>query len=89
MGILGWIIVGLVAGALARWVTKAGQMGCVATTVVGIVGALIGGALYQLATGADSDTFDDFDIGSIAVAFLGAVLLLLILQALGRSSRRR
>jgi uncharacterized membrane protein YeaQ/YmgE (transglycosylase-associated protein family) len=89
MGILGWIIVGLVAGALARWVTKAGRMGCLATTVVGIVGALIGGALYQLATGAESDTFDDFDIGSICVAFLGAVLLLLILQALGRSSRRR
>jgi uncharacterized membrane protein YeaQ/YmgE (transglycosylase-associated protein family) len=88
MGILGWIIVGLVAGLLARWVTKTGEMGCLATTAVGIVGALIGGALYQLATGKESETFDDFDIGSIAVAFLGSVLLLLILQALGRSSRR-
>ena len=89
MGILGWIIMGLVAGGLARWVTKTDQMGCLATIAVGIIGALIGGALYQLATGAESDTFDDFDIGSIAVAFLGAVLLLLILGALGRSSRRR
>ena len=87
MGIVGWIIVGLVAGLLARWVTKTDQMGCIATTAVGIIGALIGGALFQLATGKESDTFDDFDIGSIAVAFLGSVLLLLILQALGRSSR--
>ena len=87
MGIVGWIIVGLVAGLLARWVTKSDQMGCIATTAVGIVGALIGGALFQLATGKESDTFDDFDIGSIAVAFLGSVLLLLILQALGRSRR--
>ncbi|HEY7070829.1 MAG TPA: GlsB/YeaQ/YmgE family stress response membrane protein [Acidimicrobiales bacterium] len=88
MGILGWILVGLIAGLLARWVTKTDQLGCIATTAVGIIGALIGGALYQLATGKDSNTFDNFDIGSIAVAFLGSVLLLLILQALGRSSRR-
>ena len=33
-------------------------------SLVGIVGAFIGGALYRLATGADSDTFDDFDLGS-------------------------
>ena len=87
MGILGWIIVGLVAGLLARWVTKTGDLGCLATTAVGIIGALIGGALFQLATGKEADTFDDFDIGSIAVAFLGSVLLLLILQALGRARR--
>jgi uncharacterized membrane protein YeaQ/YmgE (transglycosylase-associated protein family) len=89
MGILGWILVGLIAGGLARWVTQAGDGGCLFTIVVGIVGAFIGGALYRLATGADSDTFDDFDLGSIFVAFLGAVLLLLVLQALSGRSRRR
>jgi uncharacterized membrane protein YeaQ/YmgE (transglycosylase-associated protein family) len=90
MGILGWLIVGFVAGALARWVTGAESQGCLATIVVGIVGAFIGGALYRLAYGESTDAFDEFDLGSIFVAFLGAVVLLLVLQALGgRRSRRR
>jgi uncharacterized membrane protein YeaQ/YmgE (transglycosylase-associated protein family) len=55
---------------------------------VGIIGALIGGALYRLATGEDGSTFDDFDLGSVFVAFLGAVLLLLVLEALGPRWRR-
>ena len=87
MGVLGWLIVGLVAGALARWVTGSPDGGCLFTIVVGIIGAFVGGALYRLATGAESATFDDFDLGSIFVAFLGAVILLLVLQAL--SGRRR
>jgi uncharacterized membrane protein YeaQ/YmgE (transglycosylase-associated protein family) len=76
-----------VAGVLARRVTGSPDGGCLFTIVVGIIGAFVGGALYQLATGAESDTFDDFDLGSIFVAFLGAVILLLVLQAL--SGRRR
>jgi uncharacterized membrane protein YeaQ/YmgE (transglycosylase-associated protein family) len=55
--------------------------------VVGILGALIGGALFRLASGDDVNTFDDFDLGSIFVAFIGAVLLLLVLEALGPRSR--
>jgi uncharacterized membrane protein YeaQ/YmgE (transglycosylase-associated protein family) len=55
--------------------------------VVGILGALIGGALFRLASGDDVNTFDDFDLGSIFVAFVGAVLLLLVLEALGPRSR--
>lgn len=85
MGILGWIVVGFIAGGLARWVTGARKRGCLATLVVGILGALIGGALFRLASGDDVNTFDDFDLGSIFVAFVGAVLLLLVLEALGRS----
>ena len=88
MGILAWLVVGFVAGALARWVTGATTQGCIATIVVGILGALIGGALYRWATGDDSSTFDDFDLGSVVIAFLGAVLLLLVLQALGPRFRR-
>jgi uncharacterized membrane protein YeaQ/YmgE (transglycosylase-associated protein family) len=87
MSILGWIVVGLVAGILAQWVTRAPGRGCLATMAVGIVGALIGGALWGLATG-DKSTLDDFDLGSIGVAFLGSVILLLILEALRRSPRR-
>ena len=88
MGILAWLVVGFVAGALARWVTGATKQGCIATIAVGILGALIGGALFRWATGDESSTFDDFDLGSVAIAFLGSVLLLLVLQAISPKTRR-
>ena len=88
MGVLAWLAVGFIAGALARWVTGSTQRGCIATIVVGILGALIGGALYRWATGDEASTFDDFDLTSIAVAFLGSVLLLLVLQAISPTTRR-
>jgi uncharacterized membrane protein YeaQ/YmgE (transglycosylase-associated protein family) len=87
MTILGWIVVGLIAGSLARWVTGAHPGGCLVTIIVGILGGLIGGALFQLVTDNDSDVMDDFDIGSVFVAFVGAVLLLLIVEAISRSRR--
>ncbi|MGH9111498.1 MAG: GlsB/YeaQ/YmgE family stress response membrane protein [Acidimicrobiales bacterium] len=85
MSILGWIVVGFIAGALARWVTGARHRGCLGTIIVGILGALIGGTLFRLATGEETDVIDDFDLESVAVAFLGAVLLLLVLEALSRN----
>jgi uncharacterized membrane protein YeaQ/YmgE (transglycosylase-associated protein family) len=88
MSILSWIVVGFIAGALARWVTGAETRGCLATIVVGILGALIGGALWRWATGEEGSTFDDFDLGSVVVAFLGSVLLLLVLQAIQPRSWR-
>ncbi len=84
MTVLGWILVGLIAGTLARWVTGARQGGCLLTIVVGILGGVIGGALCQLATDSDKGAMDDFDIGSVFVAFVGAVLLLLVLGAISR-----
>ena len=84
MTVLGWIVVGFIAGTLARWVTGARRRGCLVTIVVGILGGVIGGALFRLATDSDSDMMDDFDIGSVFVAFVGAVLLLLILEAISR-----
>jgi uncharacterized membrane protein YeaQ/YmgE (transglycosylase-associated protein family) len=88
MSILGWILVGLIAGALAQWVTGTQRGGCLTTIVVGILGALIGGALFNLAVGDDdTSVLDDFDLGSVAVAFVGAVALLLVLEALGRRRR--
>ena len=88
MSILGWLVVGFVAGGLARWITGADKRGCLATIVIGIIGAFIGGGLYRLATGEDTHVFDEFDLGSVFVAFLGSVVLLLVLQALGPRSRR-
>ena len=87
MNLVGWIVVGLVAGLLARWVVKDERSGCIYTMVVGVLGALIGGALMH-ASGHKG--INEFDLRSILVAAVGAVLLLLLLQAIGgRSIRRR
>ena len=87
MNIIGWIVVGLIAGGLARWIVKDDRSGCLYTMIVGVLGALIGGALMN-ASGRKG--VNDFDLRSILVAAVGAVLLLLILQAIGgRSLQRR
>jgi len=87
MNLLGWIIVGLIAGGIARWIVKDDRSGCVYTMVVGVLGALIGGALMST---IDSRGVDEFSIRSIGVAALGAILLLLVLQAIaGRGATRR
>lgn len=88
MGIFAWIVVGFIAGGLARWITGARKRGCLGTIAVGILGALIGGALYRWGTGSDTGTFDEFDLTSVVVASLGAILLLLVLEALTPRSRR-
>jgi uncharacterized membrane protein YeaQ/YmgE (transglycosylase-associated protein family) len=85
VNILGWIVVGLIAGLLARWIVKDSRSGCIYTMVVGVLGALIGGALMSL---VDEQGIDDFSFRSILVAAAGAVLLLLVLQAIaGRGPR--
>lgn len=87
MSIAGWIIIGLLAGGLARWIVKDDRSGCIYTMVVGVLGALIGGGLM---TAIDSNGVDEFSIRSVLVAALGAVLLLLVLQAIaGRGATRR
>ena len=88
VNILGWIVVGLIAGGLAIRVTREGRRGCLYSLVIGVLGALIGGALSQAAGG---DGIEDFSWRSLAIAFLGACLLLLGLQAIGgrRGTGRR
>lgn len=87
VGLLGWIVVGLIAGGLARWVVKDERTGCIYTMVIGVLGALIGGGLMSI---IDEDGVDEFSLRSIVVAALGAVLLLLVLQAVaGRRRSRR
>jgi uncharacterized membrane protein YeaQ/YmgE (transglycosylase-associated protein family) len=81
---------GLIAGSLARWAVKDDRRGCLYTTIVGVLGALIGGAIAQA---AGKGEIDEFSLRSLIIAFLGACLLLLALQALGgrmgRSSNKR
>jgi uncharacterized membrane protein YeaQ/YmgE (transglycosylase-associated protein family) len=85
MGLLGWIVVGLLAGGLARWIVKDERTGCIYTMVVGVLGAIIGGGLMSF---VDEEGVEEFSLRSILVAALGAVLLLLVLQAIGGRSRR-
>jgi uncharacterized membrane protein YeaQ/YmgE (transglycosylase-associated protein family) len=87
MSIVGWIIVGLIAGGIARWIVKDDRSGCIYTMVVGVLGALIGGWLMST---IDSEGVNEFSLRSIGVAAIGAVLLLLLLQAIaGRGATRR
>jgi uncharacterized membrane protein YeaQ/YmgE (transglycosylase-associated protein family) len=83
MGILAWIILGLVAGALAKFIMPGQQGGgIILTTVLGVVGALVGGLVgtYVLGFGDVSG----FDFRSIAIAVAGALLVLLVIGLLGR-----
>jgi uncharacterized membrane protein YeaQ/YmgE (transglycosylase-associated protein family) len=88
VGLLGWIVVGFVAGALARGVTGGGwNLGCLGTIVVGVVGGLIGGWLFNA---AGDDGIGDFGLRSMFVAFVGAVVLLALVGLVtGRGARRR
>lgn len=75
MGIIAWILLGLVAGALAKAIMPGDDPGgIVVTIVIGIVGAFLGGFLWNLLTGADG--YGDLDIGGILVAVLGSLILL-------------
>ena len=79
MDVLGWIVVGLAAGALSGLVVgDRTARGCLPNIVVGIVGGVIGG---WFATQMGSDRTTGF-IGAVAVAFLGAVVVRLVLRAL-------
>lgn len=89
MGVFGWMVVGLVAGLLARGVTGADrraelQLGCLGTMAVGVSGGLLGGMLFDL---AGNQGIGEFGLRSMFVAFVGASLLLLIVGAL-RGRRR-
>jgi uncharacterized membrane protein YeaQ/YmgE (transglycosylase-associated protein family) len=76
---LAWIVVGLIAGAVAARVVTGRGFGCLADIIVGIVGAVIGGWLLSAVFNVGG-TVGFF--GSIVVAFLGAVVLLLLLKLL-------
>lgn len=82
MGILSWIVVGLIAGWLAGLVVKGGGYGCVGDIVVGVIGGLIGGwiASYFFHMG---DPMSGINLQSIVVAFVGAVILVFILRLFG------
>lgn len=83
MGFLSWVVVGLLAGWIAGMVSGQRQEGCVTKIAVGVLGALVGGAL---ARAAGYEGIEELGLRSVALAALGATLLLMILRAVqGRS----
>ncbi|MCI2106674.1 MAG: GlsB/YeaQ/YmgE family stress response membrane protein [Intestinimonas sp.] len=82
MGIIGWIIIGALAGWVASIITGNDQrMGAGANIVVGIVGGFIGGMVMNLLGGSG---ITGFNVWSLFVAIIGAVLLLWITNAVRR-----
>lgn len=84
MGVLAWIVLGLVAGIVAKLIMPGRQRGgCIVTTVLGIAGALVGGFIGRsLGYGG----VEELSWSSLGWAILGAFLLLLVF---GLVSRRR
>jgi uncharacterized membrane protein YeaQ/YmgE (transglycosylase-associated protein family) len=74
MGIFSWIVFGLIAGALAKWIMPGNDPGGIFITIaIGVVGAFVGG---YVGTMLGLGTVDGFDVRSFFIAVLGAVVLL-------------
>ncbi len=86
MGILGWILLGFLAGLIARALLPGEERGgCILTTLLGIAGALLGGFLASIfGLGDPIDEF--FDFSTWVAAVVGAVVILAVWRAL--SGRR-
>jgi uncharacterized membrane protein YeaQ/YmgE (transglycosylase-associated protein family) len=80
MGLLYWLVVGLIAGWLAGVVMRGGGYGIVVDIILGILGGILGGWIFSmLGVGAGGGL-----VGSVIVAFVGAVVLVAISRALKR-----
>jgi uncharacterized membrane protein YeaQ/YmgE (transglycosylase-associated protein family) len=79
---IGWIVIGLVAGAAAGWfVPDRGRMGCLGTTVLGIVGGLVGGWFWTNVL--DQDRAGGF-LGALLIAILGSAFVLVLIRGMSR-----
>jgi uncharacterized membrane protein YeaQ/YmgE (transglycosylase-associated protein family) len=86
MGLLAWIVVGLVAGWLADMVMGGGKRLSISDLILGVVGALVGGFLASALFGV-ADPLSGINITTLIVAFIGAVIVVAIVRALsGRRS---
>jgi uncharacterized membrane protein YeaQ/YmgE (transglycosylase-associated protein family) len=83
MSILAWLVVGLIAGFLASRVMRGGGYGLIGDIIVGGVGALIGGWLATTLLNMPNPV-NGINIGTIIVAFVGAVILIAILRLFSR-----
>ena len=87
MSIIAWIVLGAIAGYLAGMFVKGDEgLGIIGHVVLGIVGALVGGFLASVLF--NSHPIDGaFDVSSIVVATIGAIITVLVVSAVTRSSR--
>jgi uncharacterized membrane protein YeaQ/YmgE (transglycosylase-associated protein family) len=84
-----WIVIGGILGWLASIVMKTdAEQGMLLNIVVGIVGAFLGGWLLSPLLGGGTINSDDFSAGSLLISFLGAVILLAIVNLLRRGKLR-
>ncbi len=75
MSIIAWILLGLIAGALAKMLMPGRDPGGILITMlIGIAGAILGGFIWNVVSGNDS--YGDFDIGGILIAIVGSIILL-------------
>lgn len=78
MGLGSWVIMGLVAGSIAKFLVPGKDPGgCIVTPIIGVLGAVIGGFL---ATYLGFGGISGFDIRSLVIATLGAIVLLVVLR---------
>ncbi|MBV8335751.1 MAG: GlsB/YeaQ/YmgE family stress response membrane protein [Alphaproteobacteria bacterium] len=84
MSIIGWLVLGLIAGFIAGKIVNKSGAGFFLDIVLGIVGALVGGFIFT-ALGASGVT--GFNLYSMIVAIIGAVVVLLIYHAIAGRSR--
>lgn len=84
MGILSWIIFGLIAGAIAKWIMPGEDPGgCLVTILLGIAGAVLGGWIgTQLGLG---EGIREFNFQNFLLAIAGSVILLLIYRAVKKN----
>jgi len=89
MGIILWLVIGGVIGWLASIVMRTdGSQGIFLNIIVGIVGAFLGGWLISPLVGAPSINSGEISIGSLLVSFIGAVILLAIVNLFTRKRVR-
>ena len=89
MGIIGWILLGIIAGVIAKAILPGSQPGgFIVTTLIGIAGAIVAGFVARgLGFGDPIDEF--FDLSTWAAAIIGAVVLLLAWGAISHRSHGR
>lgn len=85
MGILSWIVVGLISGWLAGSIVRGRGFGVIGDIIMGILGALIGGFIASAVFNIP-DAVNGINLTSILVSFLGAVILIVVVRLIpGRS----
>ena len=86
MGIIAWVVLGLIAGAIAKAIMPGDDPGgFIVTTLIGIVGAFLGGFLGNMLTGTG---LNGFSLWSILLAIVGSLLLLWIYRMTTRNRTR-